>query len=253
MNYHKFVGWAALSMAQAGAATMIGNWNVAQGSPPTSGLATSSPVIGDGTINSADDVAIYAVLDDAPAQLAIGHSLQFSGTITLTGSASAANQFRFGLYYAATTSTTGWLGYMVDNGTSSTPGDLRERNAGNAGNFWLGNSTTDLAAASLPGGAFSQGTYQFALSVIQQANGQQIDWSLTRTGGGYAMAGSFFDSTPLTSSFNRAGMLIGNGLDADQVSFQNLTLTQLPECQPAVMLLGAGLFLIWRRQLCRGA
>lgn len=246
--HHTIILASLLTLPCNAASVAINPWSFGQGSPPNSGISTNSPVIGNGTFNSADDVAIYATLAGVPLDLQVGESLQFSGSMTLSGSASAANQFRFGLFSAADSSLTGWLGYMADNAITSTPGDLRERNSGNTGNYWLGNSATDVADSTMPGGAFSSGTYQFSLTLARQAGGLQIDWSLSRNGGGYAMNGSYFDSTPLSTSFNRAGILIGNGLDADQAGFSNLTLTHVPESHSAMLLGSTLLFGLMRRR-----
>ena len=68
----------------------------------TAGAATDSPVVGNGTADNADQVAIYASiagpLDAAPdVSLAVGEQVTLSGSVTLVGINSSMNQFRFGL------------------------------------------------------------------------------------------------------------------------------------------------------------
>jgi len=126
----------------------------------------------------------------------------------------------------------GWQGYFALNGITGTGGDLRERNQPNGATFWNSTSSTLLSTSAVAGAAFSAASYNFTLSIERRVGDQlQIDWSLVRTSGStvYNIAESFVDSSPSTFAFNRVGFHLGGTLAADRATFQNITVSHVPE------------------------
>lgn len=229
---------------------LISNWTQYSGSI-SSDLNTSSPILGNGTTESADNQTLYANLGSVYTLSGAGDSLTFSGSITLANlNNPQADQLRFGLYDSnGQAGATGWLGYFFSNtGASAGPtySRLWERSDPNTGSFGSGTGAVNIANANATPGntSFATGSYDFALTLQRDVSGYiQISWSLEGTSLSYSLSGSFLDTTPLTYDFDRVGLFAGGGLNADQASFSNLSITQVPEPGVVPSLLLGVLFL----------
>jgi hypothetical protein len=214
--------------------TDVVGWLSGAGNGPLTQTTTNDPIVGDGSTDSADDEAIYASISgQVPTLTQIGDRVTLSGSVTLEGSSSSDEQFRWGLYDVNGSSTvSGWQGYFAVNGITSTGSNLRERNQPNGATFWTSSSATLLATTAAAGTSFSAATYAFTLSIARTTGDRlQIDWSLVRTSGtgAYNVSSSFLDTTPSTFSFNRVGFHLGGSLNADRATFQDITVTYIPE------------------------
>lgn len=243
-----------LSTISANAA-LLTSWTQYSGSV-SSGLNTSSPVLGNGTTDSADSQSIYAISPTSYTLSNVGESLTLSGSVTFLNLATPqADQFRFGLYNVnGQSGATGWLGYMASNsGTSAGPtySRLWERNNPNTGSFGSGTGATAIANVNATQGntSFASGTYTFSLTVTRVATGLEVGWTLIGTNVASTVSGTFLDTTPQTYTFNRVGFFTGGGLNADQVSFSNVDLTIVPEPGALGLVVGGLAFcLIFRRR-----
>ncbi len=228
----------AFLVATSSQAALVTGWTELIGRTPVSNMGTASPTLGNGTASSADAMQISASFGEITLANA-GDKITLSGSATFTGIASASNQFRLGLLDVnGSVDANGWLGYFSTNGNDTTLGRLYERNNPNTGNYISTTSSTQIASAASPGGFFfSDGTYNFSLTLERTAaGGLQIDSSLLRTSDSSQFAlSSFLDTVPQSYDFNRVGFLIGDTLDADQVQFSNIAV--VPE--PSVAFLGS--------------
>lgn len=223
---------AVFAFAPSAQAVLVTTWTQSTGTNAT-GLTTSSPVFGTGATGSGNGAQIYATTPTYTLA-AVGDSLTFSGSVSLTLNAAAgADQFRFGLFdNNAQAGTTGWLGYFATNsGTGGNPnGRLWERMSGNTTAYFNNSQTPTVAAAERQAfagtGTFGSDTYDFSLSLTRTETGLSVVWSIVGTGSiAYTIGGTYNDSSALTYSFDRVGLMSGGGLNADQVSFSNLDLT----------------------------
>lgn len=242
--------------AMSANAALLTSWTQYSGSV-SSGLNTSSPVLGNGTTDSGDNQSIYAITPTSYTLSSVGDSLTLSGGVTFLNLATPqADQFRFGLYNVnGQSGGTGWLGYMASNsGTSGGPtySRLWERNNPNTGSFGSGTGATAVANVNATPGntSFASGSYTFSLTLTRVATGLEVVWTLIGTNVNYTVSGTYLDTTPQTYTYNRVGFFTGGGLNADQVSFSNVDLTVVPE--PGVLgLVVAGLtfcFILRRRR-----
>jgi PEP-CTERM motif len=243
----------ALQCASAVTIDVVG-WLSGTGDGPLSQTATNDPIVGDGTSNSAESEAIYASISgQVPTLTQVGDSISLAGSVTLEGSMSGDEQFRWGLYDVnGKPAVSGWQGYFALNGITGTGCDLMERNQPNGATFWTSSSATSLASTSPAAAPFSAATYAFTLSIARTIGDQlQIDWSLVRTSGTgtYNTSSSFLDTTASTFSFNRVGFHLGGVLDADRATFQDITVTYVPEPSSAVLgMIGVASLVLRRRR-----
>jgi hypothetical protein len=240
-----------LQISPAATIDVVG-WVSGTGDGPLSQTATNDPIVGDGTLNSAESEAIFASISgQIPALTQVGDRIILAGFVTLEGSASGDEQFRWGLYDVNGSSTvSGWQGYFAVNGITGTGSDLMERNQPNGATFWTSSSATLLATTPVAGAPFSAATYAFTLSIARSVGDQlQIDWSLVRTSGTtvYNVSSSFLDSTPSAFTFDRVGFHLGGSLDVERAMFQDITITHVPEPSFAG-LAAAGLLWIGNRR-----
>jgi hypothetical protein len=244
-----------LSFATSASAAPLTSWTQDAGSI-SSGLNTASPILGNGTSDSADGQGIHAVSSSFSLNT-VGDSISLYGGVAFAGLATPqADQFRFGLYNVnGQSSISGWLGYFASNsGTSGGPtySRLWERNNPNSFSYGSGSGATTISSANATPSntAFASGSYTFSLTYTRVATGLQIDWTLLGTDVTYSVSGSFLDTTPQTYTFNRVGMFTGGGLNASQVSFSNISLDYTPVPEPAVtgLLLGGSLLFVLRRR-----
>jgi hypothetical protein len=116
----------------------VTGWQLVDG-PPTIcvtcfDFGTNHPTVGNGTMNSAADVGIYA----APSNLHLdlGQEAVLSGRVRIIGGSAAAREFRFGLWKKVpngTPATRSWLGYMALNASGPDVGRLEVRNPDDPG------------------------------------------------------------------------------------------------------------------------
>lgn len=239
-------------------AALLTSWTQSSGTI-SSGLNTASPVLGNGTADSADGQTIWAATSTSLSLNSVGDSIKLSAGVTFSDlTAPQADQFRFGLYNSNGTSGTnvnGWLGYFATNsGTSGGPtySRLWERNNPNSNSFGSGTGATTIANvnATPTNTSFASGTYTFSLTYTRVATGLQIDWTLIGTNLSYTVSGSFLDTTPQTYTFDRVGIFTGGGLNASLASFSNIGVDFTPIPEPSVvgLLIGASLVLVTRRR-----
>ncbi|MDX1679679.1 MAG: PEP-CTERM sorting domain-containing protein [Akkermansiaceae bacterium] len=244
-------------------AASVVNWTVrenafAGGSTPASDLNTASPVVGDGTSNSADGSSIFGTYS-AYTLSSVGDTLTLSGSVTLSGTVASpvAGQFRWALYDVnGSSDDTGWLGYFASSGSDIGQGKINERDPASTGSAWYmasggGNDIANIAAPGT-GNYANDGTYSFILTLERTAGGLQIDSSLIRDSDSVQFgSGSVEDTSVQTFTFNRAGFLMGGALDADRASFSNIDVTYTPIPEPSasiLSLLGACALLLHRRR-----
>lgn len=238
---------AVLALTSSARAALLTSWTQFSGTI-SSGLNTSSPVLGNGTANSANSETIYASSASSYTLTNVGDSVTFSGAVTFSNLATPqADQFRFGIYDVnGQSGVTGWLGYFASNsGTSAGPtySRLWERDNPNTGSFGSGTGATTIANvnATPSNTSFASGNYTLSLSATRTASGLSMAWTLVGTDVSSSVSGTFTDTTPQTYTFNRVGIFTGGSLNAAQVSFSNLDLTfasAVPE--PATWGLVAG-------------
>lgn len=248
------------------------SWTNGLGSPALSGQSSTGIVWGNNTSNNADNAALHATIDgdtgtagNQSVTLALGETLSFSGTLNLQTSitdTAGTIQLRAGLYNTnGSSDANGWLGYMLANGTSSGTGQIIERNNPNTNGYFSGFGATAIATLpSTNGGVtlasrnLTAGFYDFSLSLTRVAAGMEITSSLIRQSDSINFANlstPFLDTTPQTFTFDRIGFLAGGGLDADQVTLSNISLTVVPETS-SVFLGVAGAALLLRRRRVLG-
>jgi hypothetical protein len=229
---HLRIACSVLSIAGAtNAAPVTGPWLIAQGGGPLTNQNTASPIVGDGPAGSADTDAIHSSFP-AITLANTGDRITLTGSATLTGIASGGvRQFRWGAYdFNGSGDTTGWLGYFATQGSGTTVGELYKRNSGNTSTFFSGTGvSTTGGTAPGTGTTFSDGTYSLSLAIEKVATGLQINSTITRTSDSQDFGSvSLLDTSPLTSTFNRVGFLIGGALDADQVQFSDIDVAFTP-------------------------
>ena len=256
--------------AAVAAALLAATVQTASASPVTgwgteAGFQNGSPVSTDDGLGDFSLTGANLTGNDAPRalfstlSLAVGDTLTFSGSLTFTAGSIGNQQFRFGIYNSngANTGTlssglwsgatpTGWLGYMVEPGTSSGNSTiLVERNTPNTGNWLSGTgATTDQSISSTA--AMNFGTYNFNLTLtLASASELDISYFFDQTSGGtYATSGSYADMTPSVTSFNAVGFLmnanVGGGVTP--FTFNNVGVTLTPAPEPATLsMIGMGL------------
>lgn len=229
---------AVLVSAPLAQAASVASWTQFSGSI-SSGLNSSSPVLGNGTSESADGQTIYAATPTYTLAN-VGDAVTFSGSVTFSSlNAPQADQFRFGIYDVnGQSGATGWLGYFASNsGTSGGPtySRLWERSNPNTGSFGSGTGAVTIANvnATPNNTSFVSGTYNFSIAALRTASGLTLTWTLVNsTASTYSVSGTFADTTAQSYVFNRVGIFTGGGLNANQASFSNMDMTFTPAAVP---------------------
>ena len=228
-------------IATASAAPVTG-WSVGLGTPVLSNAETSSPTMGDGTAENADNDAIHAAFPSIT--LAVGEKLIFSGSMQLSSGvglagSGGANEFRVGIFnHDGNPGITSWLGYYASNPSGTTGAGVRERSS--AANAYYSQTGTSLFGTNNlvdTTKTFQDATYDFALSLERTESGISVGLVLENELGYSIIPATFEDTTPNTFTFDRVGFLAGNGLNADQIQFSNLDVTVVPE--PSTIALAA--------------
>lgn len=232
-------------------ALVTGTWTIAQGGGPLTSANTASPVVGDGSNNSADTDAIYSSMPTITLA-SVGDKATFSGSVNLIGITNGAiRQFRWGLYNVSGSSdTTGWLGYFATQGSGTTGGEIYDRNA-NTTAFFAGGTGIGTTVGSAPGAdiSFTSSTYAFSLTLERVLTGMQVDSSIIRTSDSQHFGiVSLLDTTVQTYTFDRVGFLLGGAMDADQATFSNIDVTFVPEPGSTTLGLIGALALLRRRR-----
>ena len=213
------------------------------GDGPISNSNTASPVVGDGTANSASGEMIHSPF--TPITLsANGDKIVFTGTVNLIGTVNSAatsatprTQFRFGLFHDdGDGDDLEWIGYYMSNkhGNAGTPAGVLARKP-------VGNTTVYLSAtgqnqlASVQGDGTAASLFQdslYSMSMVIQRTNNDLLISATLTGtNGFTQTLSATDTTASTLgtyTFDRVGFLLGNNLGTDQATFTNLDVAFIP-------------------------
>jgi hypothetical protein len=256
------LAFAALALSLPATAQLVpvtGPWTKDSGggpAAPLSGANTDSPVVGNGTPSSADDVAIKAPIPRRT--LAVGDSIQVIASVALSGIDGDPTQFwwqiREGLFDSrGQAGTTNWLGYFTNNSSGNRSGDLHEKVNPNSGLYIsLTGATDTFSAATAPGNPLlADGTYDLSLKLTHVASGMTVDWSIDRTDGGGTFSmhpATFLDTTPQTYTFDYVGFLVGDFINADRAAFGDVRVTAAPEPAPTACLLASLLLPTLRRR-----
>lgn len=253
---------AAVAPAQAAPVVeQVDEFFTLKAAPATtlSGTGTTNDPLFGTTAETADGARLIGyfapqTLTNVGDQITLTYSLSFTaGTIV-----SANDNFRFALYdqngetaKAANTNlgvvgdddTDAFRGYWYGVDTNSgAGGSIRER----AGT----NLTLDDPFANTSATLIGAPTGQVTLASAQTYTGNmtltltaanEITLSGSFSGNGGSNTFSLVDTTPITFTYGVAGFLNGAAINADQVSFQDVTVTYTPIPEPASLaLLGLG-------------
>jgi hypothetical protein len=201
--------------------------------PVLTGENTSSPTLGDGTLNNAQDTAIYASFPQV--SLAHGQQVTLTGSANLIGIASAHGVFRWGILYEneppEDADTFGWRGFLNENSNLQNNGNLNSKVPGE----YTFASTVGTPARAITLDAsrdrefdqFVAGTYDFTMTIGRFGDEVYVDSSLSSSVGFLQTSRYATESDPgrITFDYNRVGILAGNVLTADQVIFSNIDIS----------------------------
>ena len=257
----------ALSNFSAQAAPVTGIWAnaVGQGDGPITSANTASPVIGDGTANSADAEMFHSFFPTITLANS-GDKVIFTGSVTLIGTANSPassagprTQFRFGLFDGDNVGPddNGWVGYYMSNkhGNAGTPsGVLTRKPVGNT-SVYLSVTGQSTAIASVQGDGtaaslFNDDTYSMNFTIERSGADLLLSAVLTGANGfSQSLGGSDITASTLgTYTFDSLGFLVGGNLDTDQAQFFNLDVSYVPVPEPStVTLCIAGLMVLLGR------
>ena len=213
-------------------AETVMDWELDRGRASVTGANTSTVTVGDGSKDDADNVAVSGMISGTLSMVVPADMILMEGDVTLTGisTGNTVNQFDFGLFNSnGNTDTSGWLGYAVEESDSTRSGTLRVRSAGNNADYFSTSGTSQRGTYRAANNAnFLSGTYHFSLQLTRLANNSLgISFSLTSTSG-YAMTGTYTDTSVQTFSYDRVGFTVGNSLNADQVTLSGVTVNYIP-------------------------
>ena len=256
-------------MASYSWAAPVTNWVIDPSGAVTvgySGLATNSPVIGNGTSNNANSGIITS--DIPTISLLDGQSIVLSGSMEILGAKVTGEDvgLQFGLMYEPGTvgnpvDDKGWLGYKVDNANAGqvgggAAGNLRARTTTGTSfttTTWISSSggrDTTIATvlnSVLANGVFSSGTYNLGITV--ERDGADVIVSGSILGTGSTVFTNLFGPVTVSAAaqktfdFNRVGIWSVSPLDADQINFSAIDVSLVPE-PSSFVLIGIGLSLV---------
>jgi hypothetical protein len=216
---------------------------------------TSSPVLGDGSAEDADNTAIHASFPQST--LNVGQKLVLSGSVTMsmTGGAlppnasGVANNFRLGIFDSNGSATiSGWLGYYMSAPDGATASGIRRRSS-NA--YYSQTGTVLLGAVSLADTTkrITDGTFDFTFSYERTPTGLTLSGTLSNADGYALVPWSISDTN--NYAFDRVGFLAGDAFNAEQFAFSNVDVSVVPVPEPgtaALVFVGAaGIALLRRR------
>jgi hypothetical protein len=281
------VASAVLGLAAAvSSAAPVTDWHTfrATTAAPLAGQGTDDPVVG--TLTETADAAFVigylgtdVTLTQVGDQAVLSFGVRFNDT---TGISNSGDNFRFALFdengetpettgavaTAGTDNTDQYRGYWfgVKNGTGTgSGGSIRERIADlvSGDNAFAAAGTNGPTAPSL--GAVGGDPVTLTSSLNGDDTGPTYTGQLvvTKTATGYDLSGSFIGSNaatgnvfsasdttapPPSGTFGAVGFLIGDALNVEQVSLQDVSVSYIPVPEPsslAVLGLGA---LAWMRR-----
>jgi hypothetical protein len=256
-----------LFVSTAPAAPVTGPWTNAtgQGDGPITAGDTASPIVGDGTANSAEGEMIDSPFP-AVTLVNTGDRVELRALVTLSGTVNSAagsgtprTQFRFGLFDGTDDGVdTGWVGYYLSNahGNGTPAGTLARKPVGNTSAYLSTTGQNSLASTTGDGSVFNDDTFTL-LMTIQRLADDVLSISGSISGTPATNFNQALGATDVTAStlgtftFDRVGFLMGGNLDADQASFSNVDVTFTPVPEPgaaAVLALGAAGLLSRRRR-----
>jgi hypothetical protein len=206
---------------------------------------TSSPILGNGASNNADNTAIYAAFPTV--SLTNGQRITLSASAQLIGTSSNPD-FRWGLFKndGVGAVTGGWLGYMASAESSTWS---KDPTGGNFANATFASASDGrgalLGQTTEPNGiSFAPGTYDLAMSVERFDNELDVQVSITNNATGFAIVSPYFteiDPSRITFAFDRVGFLAGSVLDADQIRFSNVDVSISEISRPTLQVHSSGL------------
>lgn len=206
-------------------ATPVTNWVATNGDTAfTAGTAaTDSPVT--------TDADAETIVGSFPlVTLAIGQSLQLTGSVTITGGAGTlpGNQLRWGLFDSPGVPATGaGAGYIGVWATASNGVANLNRANGSTTNPFSGSATTLISSATDPDGGTSD--YNEALSfslTVTRLNETQIRTTASLSDGNDLLVEwpeTDSPASPSSFSYDAVGILLGGTLNASSAAFSNVT------------------------------
>ena len=233
---------------------------------------TDDPVVGTAAA-TADGSRLVGYF--APVSLTnVGDSITFSFSFAFTAGtiANATDNFRYGLYdrngenqittntdlnVVGNDDTDAFRGYRygvdTNSGGSGVQGTIRER-AGtdltvddpmaNAGTTTL--TPPGGTAVTLASDATYTGTMTLTLTAADEIT---LGGSFSGTNGANANSFSAVDASPITTTYSVVAFLIGDAINAEQVTFSNVDVTFTPIPEPASLsVLGLAAALLRRRR-----
>jgi hypothetical protein len=244
---------ACLIIAHSAPGTPVAGWSkdTSFGGGAAAALTaanTSSPILGSGASNNADNAAIYAPFP--LISLANGQQLTLSGSAQMVGT-TANPDFRWGLFKddGVGAAAGGWLGFIASAESFTWS---KDPSGGNFANVTFA-SVADGRGAVLGQTAdpnatpFSTGTYQFSMSLQRYSDDIDVTVSFTNAITGYSIVSPTFTETApsrLTFAFDRVGFLAGSALDADQIRFSNIDVAVSNIDQPVLEVHSSGLVVV---------
>lgn len=246
--------FAMLAFASSGALGVpVSGWilDTSFGGGATASLTaanTSSPILGNGAANNADNVALYAPM--SLVSLADGQQVVLTGSAEIIGSASVGD-LRWGLFKddGVAPAYAGWLGYMGSAESivwSKDPAGT-SFNTTTFASIASGRGFT-LGQASEPNGKlFDPGTYAINMIVKRFGNEALVKVSVANSVSGFGIETLFYsesNASRRTFAFDRVGILSGSALDADQIRFSNVDVVASDIQAPTLKVYSSGLAFI---------
>lgn len=214
--------------------------------------ATNSPVTTD-----ADAETIVGIF---PAVgLLQGDILVLTGSVNITGRTGtiAGNQFRWGMFDAPGTPTTGeGSGYVGVWATTANTGAGTIRTAdGSTTNPYSGSASTTIASENGTGSMTYGTAYDFLLSITRVDDTQiSVTGSLATAGGGSIIntwSETIGGASPDDFTYDSVAFLIGGTVDATQAAFSNVDVSIIPEPSSLFLSLAGLMPLLIRRRLAQ--
>jgi hypothetical protein len=209
---------------------------------------TSSPILGSGASNNADNVAIYAPMP--LVSLGEAQQIVLAGSAEMIGTSSVGD-FRWGLFKddGVAPAYAGWLGYFGSAETIVWSKDPTGTSfATTTFASVAGGRGFTLGQVSEPNGLFfDPGTYDFKMTVQRFGDESLIKVAIANSVSGFSIDTLFYtESHPSrrTFAFDRVGFLSGGALNADQIRFSNIDVAAGEIEAPTLKVFSSGLAFI---------